>query len=462
MSARLNLGDVLRADWTLVCGGVLAGTALAPLFVGTEIDPSTVGVVVSLLGVSALVVGGVYAIRRRVIWGGVVVGAILLRLPYVTLTPIHDDSLHFLTNTYEVIHAASRLSLPLSGVPLRYIGVNTVMGVFVVAFGDSGVNIASFSAAIGTVPVLGVTAATLFESRRAGIAAGVFGATLPIHVYHSSWAYSEPIALFVFSLSMYGFVAERYLLATGLTGVLSVMRAEYVLLVLLPLMALLVLRSSRAYYLAISSPFVLVGLLLAIPRLFLGTVVSITGPLSSVVVPSYVTTSGFLAAPIRHVAQNTVFYVGHFLHLGVPYWESNLVNPFILLFFVVGMYELLPSVRSSVLSLGLFSSVAAAGYAAEQVFGVTHLYGVTLLVTGGMCFAVVLLAEPRHDRRLQPLLATGPYFGLLATGFLGARYILPVALVVVLYAGYGAHRTFGQSDRLSTLTIRVPERLVRR
>lgn len=445
----------------LVATGALLGSLLGVLSVVTTLSPTPAGTLVSLVVLAATGLGAIALARRRPAWLGVLLLAVLVRLPYATLRPIHDDGPIYLSRARNFLTEVTSLAPSISELHLRYLGVHAVMGGFVTLFADAGANVASLLAAVVTVPLIGATAATLFDSRRTGLASATLMALYPIHVYYSSWAYSEPITLAFFSLALYGIASERYYIAAPPAAAVFVMRAEYTLFLLVPLVVLLYARRSRLYYLLIGAPLAAFCIVLLSPET-LETLMSLTPRQKShFFYVGFLRQLGFVEAPLEYVARSLSFYAPHFLHWGVPYWEILLVNPIFTVLFAVGVLAALPRARASSISVFLVGIVAAVGFVSRELFLPEVTYGTVLVSVLVVTIVLVLLAGAREDRQLQPLLAIGPYLAFAFIVFNEARYILPVGLVAILYAGYGLTWLYEQIRIDGAVSIDVPASLVR-
>lgn len=417
--------------------GCLVGVLGTVVSVGTDLQQTALGALVTLTALAAVAVGTTRLARSRPSWLAVLVVAVLTRLPYVTLSPIHDDSQFYYRNAVTLIDGLAAGSVPLDALSVRYLGVHAVMGGFVPLFDGAGANVASFVAALCTVPILGATAASLFGSRRVGVATGFVVAVFPIHVYYSWWAYSEPVTLCFFSLALYGFITRRYGVATVATVPVLFMRIEYVLFVLLPLFAFTTVRETRLYGAMFVSPLLPLGVGLFAPTRVERFIESFTGVSPSFLKIQVLRSTLLSSEPIGHVLTNASFYAPHFLHWGVPYWDIGVVNPLLTVAFTLGIIRVSARNRATGVILALVLGIVIGGVLVRELFGVEKMYGALVLV-GVLCaLALVLATESWRDPLMIPLLSTGPYLVLITILYSGPRYVLPVACVFLLYAGYG-------------------------
>lgn len=374
------------------------------------------------------------------------------RLPFAVFAPINDDS--------SVYYAIAKQLAEGTFVFTGHIGVELVMAGFVFLFGRAGANIASFTAAILTIPIVGAAAIQLFSSRRVGIAAATAMALTPLHIYFSSWAYTEPIAICFFSLALYAIVSDRYLWSVVLVGVLFVMRFEYAVLILAPLLVLRL--SDRA---------IIRRAVVGIPVLGTGTIVVISAltpaaPRQSWLV-SILNTSLYSVSflqnltvdPIAEISRNILFYTIHFFHWGVPYWHGVLVNPVLPALFLVGAAALLPQDRMTVLAFVIAPGTLLVGFVVRELFGVSsQSLALALIILVASGFLLLLAAGPLSQPEFQPLFALVPYTMLLLVLYLAPRYLLPVVVVGCLYVGFGAVKLYDAiwtGDRW-TIRIRIP------
>lgn len=432
---------------------LLAPVFAAAVLVGALVSHLGGGAVGAVVPMFLLLVGvlSVTAVTRS--WFSVPSGILLgigVRLPFAVFEPVHDDSLTYYANAAQLAEG--------SFVFTGHVGVELVMAIFVFVFGASGANIASFTASIATIPIVGATAAHLFSSRRVGIAAAAAIAIAPLHIYYSSWAYTEPIAICFFSLTLYTIVRERYGWAILLTGVTFFMRAEYAALILAPLLVLRLSNRSWQRYGIVGAPVVATGLLT------LGTVLSpernviaIVSDLLNTSLYSVSFLQSLTVNPLEKVSSNALFYVLHFLHWGVPYWEVALVNPFLPVLFVVGTISLLPRTRLSLYGVLLPAGSVLVIFPLRElsILGSGTLVVVSILLLFGG-FGLLLAISPLSDRRFQPLFALVPYTMLLLVLYLAPRYLLPIVIVGSLYAGQGAVKLYDTVVTDDPWTVRIP------
>lgn len=373
-----------------------------------------------------------------------------VRLPFAVLEPVHDDSATYYANAAQLAEG----SVILTG----HAGVEIVMAIFVFVFGASGANVASFTASIATIPIVGATGAQLFSSRRIGVAAAAAIAVAPLHVYYSSWAYTEPIAICFFSLTFYTIVRKRYGWAILLTGVTFFMRAEYAALILAPLLVLRLSNRPWQRYGTVGAPVVATGLLTLGTVLSPGRdVITIVSDLLNTSLYSVSFLQSLTVDPLEKVSSNALFYVPHFLHWGVPYWEASLVNPFLPVLFIVGTISLLPRTRLTQYGvlLAFGSGVVTFVLRELSILGSRTLVVVSLLLLfGGFCLLVAI--GPLSDPRFQPLFALVPYTMLLVVLYLAPRYLLPMMIVGSLYVGVGAVRLYDAVVTDDPWTLRIP------
>ncbi|MUV88781.1 hypothetical protein GJ629_01840 [Halapricum sp. CBA1109] len=150
--------------------------------------------------VGAVTAGERFAGRRRLVaaYAGAVALAVVARVPYATLTPSHDDSAIYLADVERI---ALEGSLAVS--ELEHLGVELVMALFYLVFGQSGPNLALLAAVLATVPAMGLAARSLFDSERAGIATAFVVVILPLDIFYSSRLLMEPISLLVLVGTLY-------------------------------------------------------------------------------------------------------------------------------------------------------------------------------------------------------------------------------------------------------------------
>lgn len=380
----------------------------------------------------------------------VILLGIVVRLPFAVLQPIHDDSPIYYANAAQLAEG----SIVFTG----HVGVELVMAIFVFVFGSSGANIASFTAAIATIPIVGATAAHHFSSRRVGVAAAAAIAIAPLHIYFSWWAYTEPIAICFFSITLYTIVRGHYGWAIFLIGVTFFMRAEYAVLILTPLLLLRLSNRTWQRYGIVGSPVVTAGILM------LGTVLSPERSVITIVsdllnTPLYSVTffQSLSANPLGKVSTNVLFYAPHFLHWGVPYWEASLVNPILPVLFIVGTISLLQKTRLAQYGVLLaFSSVVVTFLLRELsiLSSQTLVVWSILLLFGGFC--LLLLVGPMSAPQFEPLFALVPYTMLLLVLYLAPRYLMPIVIVGSLYVGLGLVRLYDVVVTEDSWTVRIP------
>lgn len=367
----------------------------------------------------------------------IMIFGLIIRLPFAEFAPIHDDSSVY----YSIAAQLAAGSFVFTG----HLVVEMVMAIFVFIFGRAGANIASLTAAVLTIPVVGATGTALFSSRRAGLGAAIVIAGTPLHIYFSSWAYTDPIAVLGFSLALFSIVRGRYRRGLALTGLVVLMRVEYALLILVPLMLLRVCDSGRIRYLIVSVP-VIGNIILTLLSSINSAETSGQLPLIDLLnTPLY--SIGFLSnlteSPLRHLSSNSLFYTVHFLHWGVPYWELALLNPLLPALFVIGAYSLLPRIRASALAVGYASTALAVAFAVRELVGVdSQLVGALLLLFLISGFCLLFAAGPIALPEFQPLFALIPYTMLLLVLYLAPRYLLPMVVVGALYAGLGIVKAY--------------------
>lgn len=377
---------------------------------------------------------------------------LVVRIPFVVLAPVHDDSAIYYATAEQL--AGGNIEVT------QHFGVELVMAVFVFIFGQQGANLASFTASVFTVPIAGAAATNLFSSRRAGIAAALASAVIPVHIYFSSWAYTEPISLLFFSLALYALVANRYPAAAVLTIVVAFMRLEYAVLILLPLLSLQLFghRITRRRVAGIAAAgagtIVLVSTLYAFkPGIFLN--------LFNYLGYSRTFLNTFSSTPIMRMAYNLSFYTVHFLHWGVPYWKPILVNPLLPLFFFIGVFTLLPRTRLAWLAPVFGFGTIVFTLLIREFFGIrTSLSAVYLIVICTITLLLLLAIVPSGERRFYPLIALIPYVFLLLILYRAPRYLLPVVIVCCLYAGQGMERLYSTVVTEETIRAWIPAKSI--
>lgn len=359
----------------------------------------------------------------------VVLTGLLVRLPFAVYVPVHDDSPVY----YGVAKQLAQGTFVVSG----HIGVEAIMAVFVVFFGRSGANIASLTASLITIPVVGAIAARLFSSRVAGLGAAAALAVAPLHIYYSSWAYTEPIAICLFCATVYLIISDRYLWGAVFTLGMSLVRIEYALLILCPLMVLRLSRWEFVRKAVVFGPLVGVSALTLALRSIPPDEVEQSLLFSTLNTPVY--SVSFLLKlsrdPIAALSTNAQFYAVHFLHWGVPYWELALVNPVLPVLFLLGVYTLLPKFRASGLSVAIVLLSITATFLVREFVAPS---GVLILALLSLAAVSHILLYPRSAPEFQPLLALIPYLMLLLVFYRSPRYLLPLVVVGCLFAGRGA------------------------
>lgn len=432
-----------RGSFPLVGLGMVIG--ILPIFVGRALVPTRTVFALSVLAL----IGGVLLIRPRVTMPLVVLLGFAVRIPYAVFAPIHDDSGVY----YAIANQLAEGTFVFTG----HIGVELVMAAFVLFFGQAGANLASFTASLATIPIVGATAAQLFSSRRAGIAAATAMALTPLHVYFSSWAYTEPIAICFFSLALYMAVSDRYAWAGALTAVTALMRLEYAVLILVPLLVFRLSKRSSIKYATVIAPVLGVAtvsiLAMLVPEDGLSQVVSL---LSNSSLYSTTFLVQFAQDPVTRLSSNILFYTSHFLHWGVPYWGILLVNPLLPALFLVGTYTLLPRIRLTSVALTFAPGTVYIAFVTRESVGVTAALislAVIALVTVGL--VLLLAAGPISQPEIQPLFALVPYAMLLLVLYRAPRYLLPVAVIGCLYVGLGFVRLYDEVTDDEPWTIRV-------
>jgi len=416
----------------------------SPVSVGTGpvlemIPPSFKIGIIFLVTISAVATFFVLArfVRRHPWIRAVIVAAVAIRLPYMVLSPIHDDSVLY----------AERAMLLLDGrfgeVPARYFGVEVVMAGFSALFGPSGTNLASFSASIGTVVAVGALGMAVFEEERTALAAAVSAAVLPMHIYYSWWAYSEPIALVFFLTALWLLVRRSWRLATLVAAPLLFMRAEYLFGIFLPCMFLQLTRKSRAYYLPAVAPAAAYPFIFALPR---SVAVWIARAVNEVGFDDWIPfflLDTVLLEPFTRISENIVFYAPHLLYWGVPYYSLPNMNPVLPLLMFAGIYELIGHDRLGRWGLVIGTASVIVSFLIRETIADTTIAGIVALTGLGAAFVLILLMDQRERRsELIPLFAMVPYLALLLAVFTASRYLLPVLLVLSIYAGHGAIITY--------------------
>lgn len=420
---------------SLVVAGALVGLVLSVVSLSTG-PPTGFGGAIAV----GVVVFTLFALTlaRRPVWLPVVALAITVRLPFATFLPIHDDSGFYFA-------AASRLAAgDLAFSP--HLGVEGIMAVFILLFGESGANIASFTASIGSVVLVGLISEELFDSRTAGLASAFVFAILPLHVNFSSWAYTEPIALFFFSVAMYFLIREQYVFGLALTGAVLFMRIEYALLILLPYATLRLVDRSAIRYVPLVTGFVPPTAIL-VARYVLGlSPERLADILSTLPTPMFSTTflQTFIKNPFAILTENILFYAPHFLYWGVPYWEVVLLNPLLPLLAVYGLYRIISRVRYvTLIFIATIGLVVVSFFYREVIAGGYETFSIPFVLAFGALTIVILMAGARsRNKMLEPLLATLPYHGILAYLYLAPRYMLPLGVIYSLYAGYGLAQAY--------------------
>ena len=414
----------------------------------------TFGILGGLILLLALPVA-VGLFREYPIWGTILVLSVVVRLPYATFRPVHDDSPVYFEAASQLLAGQTEFS--------AHLFVEVVMAVFILLFGVAGANVASFTASVAVVPVTGMAARSLFDSTRAGYATAVVVALNPIHVYYSSWAYTEPISLFFFVLSLNYLVRHWIRAGVVVASLVVLMRLEYAVLILAPLATLRTFDSRVVRVVVTTLPVAIFSALVAFLSFSPGSRLTIQRLLPRRLMSPLFSTSSiteFITVPVGRMTRNILFYAPHGLYWGVPYFETELVNPVLPLLFLVGVYMVIPRVRYAVLGIvALFLTVIGLFLFRELVSGTLYTSSVQLvLFVLFVGLVLVCIASGISDRRLDPLRSTVPYLVLLGVLYLGPRYILPVALVMSMYAGYGMSVIYEQfSTRpFATFEIRRP------
>lgn len=387
----------------------------------------------------------------RLAWFFVIGIGTLLRLQYATLVPIHDDSLHYYREAYQLVHQ--------SVLPDEHFIVLLLMGGFMLIFGSMGANLASLVASITTIPVLGAASSRLFDSQWTGVATGLVFAVMPMAVYYASWAYTDPIALFIFSLGLYCIIARKYLLTLAVLPIVFYSRYEY-LTILLPLLGLtFVDRKTTRALLILTLPNVIGSLIIA--SLFHPSVYGILQGIAG--------STSFFPNTFYHFAREHGpnlglffasrfdYYVYHFLHWGVPYWHLELVNPLLPALFALGV---IASLHRTWYVLGVstmaFLAVGGGLVYRETLAGPQYLTTFPeLMVTVGVAVVFCVAAIPlcQTQERTRPLSAVAGYIAVLSVAWPQARYLLPVLTVGTLYAGYGLYIAISNRDTLRQALI---------
>ncbi|AUG47888.1 hypothetical protein BVU17_10305 [Haloarcula taiwanensis] len=422
----------MRQGATMAMG---AGVAMAVGMILAVWGLTAVLTLISIVLTLLILFSGAALLCRSRAWFAILLVGILVRLPYTVLKPVHDDSSVYVGRALNLLEG----QITISG----HIGVEAIMALFLGLFGQMGGNLASFVASLATVWLVGRTATVLFDSPRAGHAAGFVLAVTPLHINFSWWAYTEPIAVCFFTLSLYFFVSRRYVAGAAVGIIVFFMRLEYLFLLLAPLAGLYAFSEDRFRHVFVLGPLLgFVGVILLYqlssgdsPVVTVRTLVSM---------PSLFSTGFFVGlsnAPLEHTVRNLQFYAPHFLHWGVPYFEFVLVNPLLPVLFLIGVVALLPRVRyARILPVTIAIIIAAAFMYRELTVG-TGLIGPSIELVAwlyaSIFVALVVLVLQSTDKRLFPLFATIPYLCLLAILYLSPRYLLPMAVVGSLYAGYG-------------------------
>lgn len=421
---------------------------LAVVLLGGTTPPAALGTLLVLV-----TLGMVFVLRDRAApgWASILALGVVVRLPYATFVPIHDDSLHY-------VESAQQL---LSGIVFvdGHVGVAGVMAVFILVFGDIGPNLASFVAAITTIPVVGLTAAELFDSRRPGLAAGLAVALTPIHINFSSWAYTEPIALLFFATALYLLVGRRYVLAALVGGLVAIMRIEYLVLIIIPYV--LIQHSRERWQPVVPAILAYVGVIMATIVGMAFSWRTVSDALFFVKSVPGVTRGTFVRfahEPVEHLTRDILYYVPHFLHWGVPYWHLELVNPFLPVLFLVGVavtsrrYKHSGLILSSAFVLVWILFVYKEVFVEPSQFG--HV-GLVFLAISFVTFGVFIYAgyemyTPSHDL----LWSTAPYLCLLVLLPLAPRYLLPLLVIYAMYVGAGL--VWVAEDGIQKLTEKLP------
>lgn len=413
------------------------------------ISGTTANGLIALLPV-AVVLGGLTVTQSGLSLSLVTLLGLFVRLPFAVFAPIHDDS----STYYAIAKQLAEGTFVFTG----HLGVELMMAGFIFLFGRAGANIASLTASILTIPIVGVTAMRLFSSKRAGIAAATAMALTPLHIYFSSWAYTEPIAICFFSLALYAIVSDHYLWSVVLIGVIVVMRIEYAVLILAPLLVFRVSDRDIIQQAVVGVPVLGTGALIVV------SVLAPAGrpqqsPLFSLLNTSLYSVSflqDLTVDPITKVSSNILFYPMHFFHWGVPYWQGVLVNPLLPILFLVGAAALLPRRRITVLAFVLAPGTLLVAFIVREFFGVSSqslVLVLVILVLAG--FLLLLAAGPLSRPEFQPLFALVPYTMLLLVLYLAPRYLLPIVVVGCIYVGFGAVELYDAIVTGDRWTVRV-------
>jgi hypothetical protein len=329
--------------------------------------------------------------------------------------------------------------------PDEHFVVLVLMGVFVLTFGSIGANLASLVASVITIPVVGAAGTRLFDSRWVGLGAGLVFAVMPMGVHYASWAYTESVAILVFSLGLYAVVARKRVLALALLPLVFHARYEYVA-IFLPLLVLSYHDSKVMRALSVGTPPVALGSIL------IASLVneSVYSALQQVAGSTSMFPDTFFHFAERHgkdlwlfFASRFDYYVYHFLHWGVPYWQLELVNPLLSVLFVLGVVAVHRKTRYVLGSHAMILPALGVGLVYRETLGgsgyLTTVPGlaITMGVTVVLCLAALPLC--RVQKRTRPLVAMSGYTVVLAVAWPQARYLLPVFTVGSLYAGYGLY-----------------------
>jgi hypothetical protein len=384
--------------------------------------------------------------RLMTAYVGATILAVLVRIPYMTLTPAHDDSNIYLADIETIARDGS-----LAVSEVEHLGVELVMAAFYLVFGEAGPNLASLIAALATVPAMGLVARSLFDSDRIGVLTAVLVAMLPSHIYYSSLLLMEPISLFVFALVLLATVKRRWVAVGVLSAVLLFMRLEH-LLITVPFVVLWWTESKWVRHSIITFPFALLfgGILLGSlihfspqeSQLFYKPVAQHL-PIST----SFI--GRFLRRPDYHLHKRIAFYVPQMLYWGVPFFSLPLMNPTFPILSLICVRKLSSrDVWTSRVLYLLPVGVCAVFLHREAMLDGDMIFlsrvippiDVTTVILGAVIAgAYARLAWTADDPRLAPFSVLGPYITLLMLQALAPRYLLPVFLVGTLYAGYGLH-----------------------
>jgi hypothetical protein len=402
---------------------------------------------VSGLLILGLCILGVVVYQKRVVdnyrlmtaYVGATILAVLVRIPYMTLTASHDDRNAYLADIETI---AREGSLAVSEV--EHLGVELVMAAFYLVFGEAGPNLASLTAALATVPAMGLVARSLFDSDRIGVLTAVLIAILPSHIYYSSLLVMEPISLFVFALVLLATVERRWRAVGVLSVLLFVMRFEY-LLITVPLAVVWWTENTHVRRAVIASPLVvlLCGMLIGSAMQFDGSSFFYK-PYEPYLPVSPAFIGRFLRRPIYHLSLRIAFYVPQFLYWGVPFFSLPLMNPAFPVLSLIGIGSLSDKRRWTRIALYLLPTGVGAVFLFRELdfnmilpSGIVYLTTVILGAVVGLAYARI--AWTADDPRLAPLSVLGPYATLLVLRALAPRYLLPVFLLGTVYAGYGLH-----------------------